>query len=464
MNGIWPMIYPPSFRTIRTAAAVLAMFAFLLVPQSIVRREFPAYSVVLDPGHGGMSLPDRSRHGDRYDALSGTYLQPFKEGASWGAIEEHAVVYEIARKAADIIAMCGEGGDFNRFSRLLERYSAVPPRRVFVDVSLSRGDSRDRGGIRRREDPNGEFRLFDHPGPDGKMRPGRISRINAMRPHLVVCLHIARSGSPYFRGMNPVIAPPFGFMYKGLKVLRGEKSDRSFFFSSPYAEWFDESNDRTGYKWFLNDSMLYFGGFPLDARGKVDMAGFKGYRHNMVDWPYRDSPGWENVARSHPDYTPYAANPGTISLTGRYWDRERSEFERFRRDGGEEGYGGDNHYASAEIIRYILMALRLNNVGHPDQRLSKPYVSVWHMPLFLNAITAFMELGYFNRPQFRYILTARQDEIAEGIAVGVYSLLAGMEPRDGGGARGPRGKRIDLEKYRDSNEKSYFDAAAFPGR
>jgi hypothetical protein len=458
------MIHLPSFRTVRAAAAVLAIFVFLLVPESIVRREFPVYRIVLDPGHGGMSLPDRSRHGDRYDLLSGTYLQPFKEGASWGAIEEHAVVYGIARKAAKILELCSEGGDFGRFNRLLERYTAESPRRIIVDVALSRGDSLDREKIRAREDPNGEFRLFDYPGPDGKMRPGRISRINAMRPHLVVCLHVARSGSPYFRGMNPVIAPPFAFLYRGLKVLRGETSDRRFFSSSPYAEWFDESNERTGYEWFLNDSMLYFSGFPLDSRRKVDAAGFKGYRHNMVDWPYRDDPGWEAVARNHPDYTPYAAAPEKINLSGRYWDRERSEFERFRRDAGEEGFGGDNHYASAEIIRYILFSLRLNGVSHPDQRLSKPYVSVWHMPLYLNAVTAFMELGYFNRPHFRYILTARQDEIAEGIAVGVYSLLAGMAPRDEGGARGPRGKRIDLEKYSVSNEKSYFDKAAFPGR
>ena len=64
----------------------------------------------------------------------------------------------------------------------------------------------------------------------------------------------------------------------------------------------------------------------------------------------------------------------------------------------------------------------------------------------------------------RRLRDARQDEIAEGIAVGVYSLLAGMTPRDGGDTRGPRGKRIDLEKYSVSNEKSYFDKAAFPGR
>ena len=86
------------------------------------------------------------------------------------------------------------------------------------------------------------------------------------------------------------------------------------------------------------------------------------------------------------------------------------------------------------------------------------------MPLYLNAVTAFMELGYFNRPHFRHILTSRQDEIAEGVAVGVYSLLAGMEVRGGQRGATPRGKRIDLDKYRDSNKESYFDRAAVSAR
>lgn len=464
VDGTGPMITLSKSCVVRAALAVFAVLLVLLVPESIVRREFPQFRVVLDPGHGGISLPDRSLHGDRYDSISGAYLQPFKEGASWGAIEEHAVVYEIAKKAAELLALCGEGGDYQRFGRILEYYSVKAPRRIVIDVSLSRGDSRIKKEILSREDPNGEFRLFDYPGPGGRMLPGRISRINATRPHLVVSLHVARSGSPYFRGMNPVIVPPFGFMYNGLRVLRGELSGKGFFLSSPYADWFDESNDRSGYEWFLNDSMLYFSGFPLDARRGVDAAGFKGYRYNMVRWRYRDDHGWEDVARRHPDFTPYAASPKTINLTGRYWDRERSIYEQYRRDAGEEGFGGDNHYASAEIIRYILMALRRHGVNHPDQRLSKPYVSVWHMPLYLNAVTAFMELGYFNRPHFRYILTSRQDEIAEGIAVGVYSLFAGMDVRDDAGARPPRGKRIDLDKYRDSNKGCYFDQAAVPDR
>jgi hypothetical protein len=50
------------------------------------------------------------------------------------------------------------------------------------------------------------------------------------------------------------------------------------------------------------------------------------------------------------------------------------------------------------------------------------------MPLNVNAINHFIELGYLNRRIDRHTLLNRQDEIAEGVAVGIYSLLAGMKP------------------------------------
>ena len=70
------------------------------------------------------------------------------------------------------------------------------------------------------------------------------------------------------------------------------------------------------------------------------------------------------------------------------------------------------------------------------------------MPLHVNAINAFIELGYLNRARDRQILIKNQDEIAEGIAVGIYSLLTGIEPKDKKYKQVPRGERIDFSKYR----------------
>ena len=472
-NGIPPFLFPPGWlvkrldaffktnvpRAILKWAGCCALLAgCVFYPEQMSLREFPVFRVVLDPGHGGIAAGDWRKHGDRYDAISGAYLQVFKEGASYGSLEEHVIVNSIAKKAARILENCGPGGDFSRFYPHLEKFTALPYDRISIVCMLSRGDSIGRKSKARRKDPNEGFRIFDFPGPDGEMRPGRLSRINAFRPQLVVSLHSTKKGSAYFRGMNPVIVPPHGFLLNGLLYLQGSVKSRRFFFSSPYGDWFEESDERSGYEWFLNDVMIYFTGYPLNRDRSVQREEFKGYRYNMVTWSYHDDDGWERDARSHRDDTPYAASAKGFAARGRFWERERSIHENYRRDGGMEGFGGDNHYASSEIIRYILMSLRLRGIYSYEQRLGRPYVSVWHMPIHMNAVSAFIEMGYLDRAHFRYLLTRRQDEIAEGIAVGIYSLLSGIRPKTTGSEGAPRGKRIDLKKYALSSNKSYFDA------
>ncbi len=444
-------------RIVKALSSVFIVLSSVFVPASFTPYEFPVFRVVIDPGHGGIASGDRKKHGDRYDPISRTYLQDFKEGASNAGLEEHAIVYAIATKALAILTGCAPGGDFSKFYPILERFTDEQYERISIECSLSRGDSRDRESIGKRKDPNAGFRVFDFPDGRGVMQQGRISYINSMKPQLVVSLHIANRGAVYFRGMNPVIAAPYQFMYRGLLYLKGIEKSRQYYLSSPYRDWFDESEERTGYQWFLNDTALYFTGFTLDKHQALNGDGFRGYRYNMVSWRYRDDNGWENIARGHPEYTPYASSVEKFSVRGKFWEREQSVYESYRRDGGEEGFGGDNYYASAEIIRYILLSLNLKNLSHPDQRPGRPYISVWHIPLHVNAVNAFIELGYLSRPWFRYLLTQRQDEIAEGVAAGIYSLLAGITPKKTDFRNIPRGKKIDLQKYSTGNNESYFD-------
>jgi hypothetical protein len=446
-------------RIIKYISIAFVSLAAVFTADFSERLEFPVYRVVLDPGHGGIAMADRKRHGDRYDSISRSYLQDFKEGAANAGLEEHAIVYSIAKKVEAILVGCSPGGNFSTFHPLLERYSDKPWNRISIECFMSRGRSISREDEPKRKDPNAPFRVFDFPGENGTIRPGRVSYINSLCPQLVVSLHITNRGAAYYRGMNPVIAAPYSFMYRGLLYLKGIEKSRDFFFSGPYRDWFDESDERTGFEWFLNDAVLYFTGYTLNGNRTVNRNGFRGYRYNMVRWNYRDAGGWEEEARAHPAYTQYSSELDTFAVRGKFWEREQSDYEVYRREGGNEGYGGDNHYASAEIIRYILLSLEKRNLYHPDQRPGRPYISVWHIPLHVNAINAFLELGYLSRPWHRYLLTHRQDEIAEGVAVGIYSLLAGLEPREGGSRFTPKGKRIDLGKYSSRNTTSYFNMA-----
>lgn len=439
--------------------SILILLLVVILPIGSNRREFPEYLIVLDPGHGGLSLQPREIHGDRYDPISGKYLDDFKDGASYRKLEEHAIVYRIALKAKRLLDLCSTDGDYKKFFRILRRYTDSSPVRIIINSNMSRGDSTDSDAIRNRKDPNEEFRLFDFPDEDGTIKAGRISRINALQPQLVVTIHVAARGPGDYRGLNPIIVPPYKILFKGLRYLREEMKSRKFFYNSQYGDWFSESSRKSNFHWFLKDVSVYFTGHTIRADNRINIEDFRGYRHNMVSWQYSDHRGWEYIARHHPAGTRYSQSYKNFTPSGTFWEREKSIYERYRRDGGIEGYGGDNLYASSEIIRYILLSLYLKKKGrlHSEEKLTKPYISIWSVPIHINAISAFIELGYLRVRSHRRMLTKRQNEIAEGIAVGIYSLLAGLKPKEFNFKYKPKGKSIDLKKYYFPNEKNYFN-------
>lgn len=436
---------------------VVFSLLFLFKASKVPEYDFPLYRVVIDPGHGGVSMKPRNIYGDRYDKISGTYLDDFKEGAARGRLWEHKIVYQISKKALDILLLCGPDGNFQKFRKILKKYTDQEPGRIYILPILSRGKSATRKDVKKNSDLNGEFRLFDYPDKKARIMPGRISRINQFRPQLVVSLHFAGSGPREYKGMNPVLVAPHSLLAQGLEYLQGKRKGRSFFHKNRMNDWFKETVKRTAFQWFLNDTSLYFSGYPLDRKNRVKSGDFRGYRYNMVTWEYQDAAGWEKGARYHCPDSRYSSDLKTIKVNGKFWQREKSKFEKFRREGGMEGYGGDNAYASYEIIRYMLAALKKNGTYNYTHQPGKSYVSTWILPLHVNAISAFIELGYLNRWRDRRMLVRKQNELAEGIAVGIYSLLAGLEPRDKKFKYAPKGKRIDLEKYQISTEKSYFD-------
>jgi hypothetical protein len=446
----------------RILIRIFPVILMLLVPSSLSRYEYPLFRVVLDPGHGGQCVFPRESFGDRWDPISRRYLDDFREGAARGRITEQEIVYSIALKTNAILQNLAPGGDFKKFEKIARKYCGSGLQRINIITVMSRekGISREEadGKVEKSLDPNGPYRLFDYPDSSGNRRQGRISKINSFSPHLVVSLHLAGSAPDEYKGMNPILVAPYDFLEQGLRYLKKNITGTDFFRNNRMNDWFCENTRREAFQWFLSDVSQYFTGYPLDANLKIRRNRFKGYLYNMNGWAYSDNPGWENRARYHVPNSRYSMNFRNVVPQGKFWDRERSKYEKFRRDGGEEGFGGDNAYASYEIIRYILSSLKLGEAYHKSLVPGRPYVSTWIMPLHVNAINPFIELGYLNRRIDRYTLLNKQDEIAEGVAMGVYSLLAGMKPLDEGFAHAPRGKRIDLEKYRITNERSYFDA------
>ena len=421
-------------------------------------EKLPVYRLVLDPGHGGISRLPLNKYGDRYDSISRTFLDHYKEGASFMGIHEHEIVYSIADKVHRLLAHCAPEGDFSRFREILKNYIDYEPRRIIIETDKSRNRSLTEKEKRTLRDPNSGYRFFDFPDDKGNIRPGRISAINNQKPHLVISLHLAEVPPRNSDGINPIIAAPYSLLEKGLQYLKGDKSVRNQLINKMTDNWFCQDSLRSSFEWFLSDTSFYFTNYPLDRRGKVSYGEFKGYRHNMIKWAYRDDVGWEEEAQLHKPGTKYSKDFRNFSPEGKFWDREKSKFEEYRRAGGEEGTGGDNSYASYEIIRYILLSLFKNGNHNKIYFPGKPFYGIWIVPIHINAVNSFIELGYLRREWDRFILTKKQDEIAEGIAVGIYSLFAGLNLKEDKSRHMPKGKKIDFEKYRVSEEKTYFNA------
>lgn len=436
---------------------LLTVFMCTIAIGEIEQYDFPTFRVVLDPGHGGVAKRPISMHGDRYDAISEGYLDIFKEGAALGRLRERDIVYSIVKKAERYLRLCAPNGDNNSFYEILKQYTDEEPERINILTLVSRKRNITEDEAETLRDPNGPYRLFDYPGEDGSIRDGRLSKMNAFRPHLIVSLHLAEYGPREYRGMSPVVAAPYSFLEMGLRYLKGDRGVKDEISRGVLEDWFCEGVDRSNFQWFLNDVSLYYTGYSLKKNSnEADM--FRGYRYNMVDWRYRDFDGWEYIARGHPSNTRYARSVQDFVPDGKFWARERSRYEKYRREGGREGFGGDNAFASYEIIRYILYTLYRGSGRRIRYRAGKSYINVWIIPLQVNAINAYLELGYLRRPLDRHIMTERQDEIARGVAVGVYSLFAGLQLKKDDFSPMPKGKRIDLDRYRMSNDSTYFDA------
>ncbi|MBN2039049.1 MAG: N-acetylmuramoyl-L-alanine amidase [Spirochaetes bacterium] len=446
-------------QTISVLFIILFLLSFIKEINEIrySSNEIPVYRVVIDPGHGGLSLLPRSRHGDRYDSISEKYLSNYYAGAKYRGIEERIFVYSIAEKVTDILNLTLTEKNFNSFKTVLKKFSTDEPDRIIIKTFLSRGKSIEKSCSRDCEDPNAEFRLYDYVDKYRKRKEGRISFINKLNPHLLVSLHCDLQAPVYYRGMNPVIVAPYSLMARGLDYLKGSEKGRDFFFKSLYRDWFPESVRRTGFKWFLKDTSVYFSGYPVGNNLKIQKNRFSGYRYNMVNWRYKDPEKWEITAVKHPQNTRYSDDIRRFNPEGDFWDREKSVYESYRRDGGIEGFGGDNLYACSEIIRYILFSLYLSGDDHKKQKPGKPYISVWSLPILVNAVTAYIELGYLKNKRDRYLFIKKQDEIAEGIAAGIYSLFSGLKPVEKNFQYLPKGKKLDLDKYDLNDGKSYFN-------
>ncbi len=407
---------------------------------SIVFNErYKTYKVALDPGHGGKPEKAGLTEGDHWDIKVRKFLTRYNYGAYYKTKTEneteHEIVLYVCQKAFEILRNANTDEGWREFSRLLSVYGVKKPaeyRRVNFDVNLMRADSYESSVYSGEVNVNKHFRLFDSPdsfNKDGvsseKLFPGRMSKVNAVSPQLVLCVHINSSSNSSTRGQASVIIPDyhvFDFV-KTVKSRLGVKKALAYFW---VLSWFYIDNPViSNLSKLINDCETYFTGRRSDNKSQI------GKRWQMVMWRYNKDDEYDNLLNyKDPDS---------------YWKRERSDYESMRRAGGIIRAGGDNFYASEEVIKFIRFALwqdylntapsspeDMTSIKGPCEYLGMhgaPFISDWALPQLINAVTAYVELGYIENDNDRTLLVNKKDIIARALAVSAYSLCEGFEPK-----------------------------------
>lgn len=436
---------------------LVLIFSFSVSSQETTPKR--TYNIVIDPGHGGLDLKPKEEHGDKYDPISNKYLEPYKAGAQTKSRRESEVVFALAKEVKEILDLTKTPEGFETFRSYAKKFTNDTLPWIRIDSDLTREETAKEEGADLSSDPNAFYRLYDYPDKkSGKLKPGRISRINAARPYLVLSLHLNPSWKGHPGGMAAVLSPSYRTFYNLRKISEG-KSSKSFE-DGPWSEWMRFKMEWSRLENAVADAWIYFNGYwPNKSGKKTDLSNFEGYRQNMVTWKYADPSGWiDKAVLDGPG--PYAKKHSEYSAKGKFWDRERAEPELWRREDGAEGFGGDNHYAATELMRFLQYGLR--TLPNSEEELSnpgpinKPYISTYSLPTFINAISAYLEIGYIDKEKDMKILTQRRKDTAISLAVGVYSLFHGIKIKSADLPYIPKGKKIDWARYENLKEGNYF--------
>ncbi|WP_409036023.1 N-acetylmuramoyl-L-alanine amidase [Leptospira levettii] len=415
----------------------------------------PSFRIVIDPGHGGVAKDPKAQHGDKYDSVTQTYLETYKQGTEHGSITERKVVLDLAKEVHKVLKLTETDVGWKEFEGYLKLFSKKHEfTRVKLLSHLTRETSFDDDATS--EDPNAPYRLYDFPDPkSGIRKKGRLSKINELKPHLVLSLHLNPASKGQKGGMAAVLTPGYK-TFSNLKKISEKQKSQSVFLKGPWSDWLIFQSGWSKLENATADTWIYLHGYWSKKNGmETDLSKFEGYRQNMISWKYADDPNWEkNIGKKGP----YAKTHEEFLESGRFWEREMGKKEEWRREGGKEGFGGDNHYVSRELMRFVQYGLpiQLKEKDSPYPELGpiqKPYISTYSLPTYTNALCAFIEIGYVNRSRDIKYLTQNKKETAISLAVGIYSLFVGLDVKKNPNLPyNPKGKKVNWERY-----ETYFE-------
>lgn len=427
----------------------------------------PSYTVIVDPGHGGAPT---AGYDDKWDPVTEKYLSPYLYGMRYGKYEEHKVMLDLARRVHYYLQLTESEKGWEEFQGILRQFSDQKEfTRVRFQSVMSREEGWEKQGLGAgHPDVNEPFRLYDFPNRKVKSKiiPGRLSYINSQKPYLVVSLHMNPAGPGNEGGMAAVLAPGYS-TFDQLRRIHLNNEDEARFEALPWSDyWLINQAGWNRMEIAIADTWVYFHGFWVKKNMEEPwMEKNRGLRHNMIQWRYRDPKGWVEKARKGGP-GPYSMKYSQFRAEGPFWDREKAMPEHWRREATVPGtsikFGGDNHYASNELMRFVQFGSRklddrLNREGKKAiPEIVDPFVSTYSLPTLVNAIVAYLEIGHLDVKKDRLFILNNKDVIARSLAVGVYSLFAGLELKPYDGPFKPASKPLNFKKYEEYEKGNYF--------
>ncbi len=412
----------------------------------------PTYIIMINPRHGGMTVPASKTNGDRYDDITGQYTVDYDGGSQYKDISEFSLLLKFTKQLRKVLKFTKTKKNYKRLVKILEKYggNVQPYQRVFFHVFITKETNYMYYVNKKENDVNKFFRLMDFPSTGflKRRRDGLMSKMFKMHPDIILNFDLDYIND--YSSIYSINSPSYYVFNK----IREHIIKKDFNFSSDkvlkyYLYHWRGRTRKEKLENMIKDTWLYFTGYlPDKTFVKPDLNNFKGIGYNMVSWKYADKGEWwedYNDKKNHPEFNTDLKN---WKPNGLFWERERYRTEIKRR--GDLKNRGDNFYASQEMVKYIKSIFYLEDKGDKLPSIGKPVFAYNEISIYQNSIVININLGSLRDKKARELLDKEIDTLCNAVWVALYSITSGYKLKDNLPAPiKPNGKPLDFEHYHD---------------
>ncbi len=404
---------------------LIIIFSIVFVIYTIgflIRFNFrtPYYMVFIVPNHGGKSAAATQTDGDWYNPVIKKYTMPYREGLYYNNISEFGRLLKLGFRITKLLEKTKHNSEWHEFENLLiENGVTNSYRKIILDPELIKIQSYKAYG--KKSDVNKYFRIMDFPshGLFGGTEKGIISEINKFKSEFILTVDM-NYGNTTNREIFAVISPSYNFY----NYIRKQLINNSFDFSkySNIVNNYFGKDYNTKITNIINDTYLYFTGYlPDKSLTKPDLKKFIGLGYNMVTWDWNDGSSWYKEYKNKKEYPWYNFLLEKFIPGGNFWDKEKSIYEKWKRE-KSEFKEGDLYHAADNILNVIKSKFKSENII-----VGKPKYKFDAFTLYTTALVINLNLGSIYDKNNILFKDKNITKLANAVGIGLYSICAGYK-------------------------------------